>query len=75
MPVTSPDRLQQFGAVVADAVLEHDLDLFDIADLRRGVATDNDQIRILPRSDRSDAIGQPEIGRAIQRPDPDRFDW
>ena len=39
-----------------------------------GLPLHDHQVGILARRDRADAVGEPEIGRAVQRPDADRFD-
>src|SRR5277367_4195269 len=54
-------RLNQLRRVIPDAVLENRLHVFDVLDLLRRIALDHDQIRLLPRSDRSNTIHLSQI--------------
>src|SRR5205823_14709453 len=67
-------RLEQLRGVVADAVLEHDPDVLDIADPARRVALDDDEVGVLAAGDAADAILLAGIDRAVERGDLDRLD-
>src|SRR5688572_19667456 len=47
--------LDQLLRIVTNPILEHDLDLFDISNVRCGVSFHDHQIRLLPGRDRADA--------------------
>src|SRR5574337_1756515 len=66
-------RFQQRLRVVADAVLEHGFDVFDVIDVTRGIAFHDDQVGILARGDRTDAVLQSQIERAVATGDADRL--
>ena len=67
-------RCDQLRRVVADALLEHRLDLADVADRRRRIAVDHDQVGLLADRDAADALVAAEILRAVQRRDRDRLE-
>jgi len=50
-PYESAYGVDQLGRVVADAVLEHRLDLLDVGDVGRGVAVDHHQVGLFAGSD------------------------
>src|SRR5450432_3544912 len=67
-------RVEQLLHVVAVAVLENDLDAFDIGNVLRRVALDHPQIRVFAHRDRPDAVLQSQEDRAVQGGDSNRVD-
>src|SRR5260370_31557629 len=67
-------RLDQFFRIVADAIFENDLDLFDVADVRRGISFNNHQVSLFARSDRTDAGVLSQKLCAVEAGNLDRFD-
>src|SRR5690242_2327417 len=49
-------RLNELGGIVPDPLLEHHLDVTDVADAGRWVAVDHHDVRILADRDRAGAI-------------------
>ena len=75
LPIPPAHRGDQLGAVVADAVLEDDLDLLDVGDAaRRDRPSTTTRSASLPGAMRADPAGEAEVGRAVQGGDPDRLD-
>src|SRR5689334_3440713 len=72
-PDFSFHRCDQLCWIVANALLEHDLNVAHIADPDRWIAGDHYEIRILPNCDRSRAICSAEECRSVQRADADRL--
>src|SRR6476619_253695 len=58
-------RRDQFRWIVADALLEDHLDVSHIADARRWISRDHDEVGVLTDCDRTRAIGPTEEGRAV----------
>src|ERR1700719_715870 len=53
----SLDRLNQLSGVIADAILEYQLDVLDVRNFCTGIAVDHYQIRLLASFERPDTIG------------------
>src|SRR5262245_27359211 len=65
--------IEQLLRVVPDPVLEHDLHVLHVGDAGGRIALDHDQVRALSHRDRADLILPAEVGRAVERGDPDRL--
>lgn len=60
--------------VVADAVLEDDLGIFDVGDVLAGVATDDDEVGVFSGRDRADGLLAAEIDGSVEGGDVNGFD-
>src|SRR6202050_1812498 len=63
---------QLFG-IVADAGLEHRLDVLDVGNVRGRIAFDQNEVGLFARRERADAIPLAEINRAVFRADLNRL--
>ena len=68
-------RIDEFGGVVADAILEDHLDVFNVLDIGRRVALQNDDVGRFAHCKRADFIQLAEKLSAIGRGDVNGFDW
>src|SRR5688572_30396955 len=68
------NRINQLLRVVADALLEHGLDLTDVANRRRRIAVDDDQVCLLAGGEAAHPLVAAEILGAVQRRDRNRFE-
>src|SRR5688572_14224960 len=66
-------RLNQLLRVVPDAVLEDDLHLLDVADVRRRVPLDDHQVGLLADGNRTHPRVFAEKLRAVEAGNPDRL--
>src|SRR5262245_20213838 len=67
-------RLEQLRRVVTHSVLEDELDVLDVGDASGRIALQDDEVRALADRNRADAACLTEVGGAVERRDPDRFD-
>src|SRR5579864_3494518 len=65
--------VDQLRRIVSDAVLEHELDVFDVGDAHRRIAFDDDEIGVLARRDRTEVVGPSQELRTVQSRDADRL--
>src|SRR5438105_12675449 len=70
----SLDRIEQLFRVVSDAILENDLDVFDIGDVSGRITFHDDEVRILSDGNRADVIVAPEEDRTVQSGDANCLD-
>src|ERR1700744_2720005 len=68
-------RLGQFLRVETNAVLEYELNIFDVLDVLRGIARNDHQIGRLAGGDRADLIAFAQISGAILCGDMNGLDW
>ena len=57
--------IEQLFRVIPDAILEDDLDVLDIGNVRGGITFHDDEVRVLTDCDRSDLIFAPEVGCTV----------
>src|SRR5579885_3381450 len=68
------DGFDELGGIVSDPIFENGFDVFDVVDVFRRIALDNDEIGLLAGSDRADVVEFSQILRAVGRSDMDCFD-
>src|SRR6185312_12830344 len=64
----------QLRRVVADPLLEHDVDVLEVGDARGRVAVQHDEVGLLAYCDGTDFRRASEKGRAVERADLDRLE-
>ena len=67
-------RIEQLPGVISGAVLEDDLDVFDIRDASGWITFRYYQVRVLPGRNRADLVLAAEKYRTIQSRDPKGLD-
>jgi hypothetical protein len=68
------DGVDELYRIVGDPVFEDRFDLADVGDRSRGIAVDDDKVRLLPEGDRADPRFAAQINRPVTRRDRDGFD-
>src|SRR5215210_2084581 len=68
-------RLDQFLRVIADSILEDDLDLLDVADIRGRISFHHHQVSLLPDGDGADMRLLTKKPGTVEGGDLDRFHW
>src|SRR5215469_9768002 len=66
LAVPSSHRVQELLGVIADPVLEDNLDIFDVDNSPGRITFDDDKVGILARRDRANFILLSHVGRTIQ---------
>src|SRR5437762_12093046 len=57
--------IEQLFRVIPDAILEDDLDVLDIGNVRGEITFHDDEVRVLTDCDRADLIFAPEVGCTV----------
>src|SRR6266540_6237454 len=73
-PHFSLDRLNQLRRIESHALLEHHLDVPDIADVRRRIAGEDHEVRLFADGNRTDLGLSSQISGAVQSANGDRFE-
>src|SRR4051794_38387686 len=68
-------RFEQLLRIVSHAVLEHDLDIFDVGDGLCWVALNDDEVGLLSAGDGADVVAFAQKLGAVCRGDLDCLDW